>query len=81
MKKFCTLILASLMVLALLTGCGASAEAKAAEELINKIGTVTLDSGDAIKAAEEAVSKLEQKDKDKLESLSVLEEARKTIEE
>lgn len=81
MKKLIALLLASLMVLSLLTGCGASAEAKAADELINAIGDVTLESGDAIKAAEDAVAKLEQKDKDKLAGLSALEEARKTYDD
>ena len=48
MKRILAFLLASCMMLSLLTGCGASAKAKAAEELIGKIGTVTLDSKAAI---------------------------------
>ena len=50
MKKRITVALLALFMLLTLTGCQ-SKEAKAVDEAITAIGTVTLDSEEAIKAA------------------------------
>jgi len=79
MKRIVALLLALTMVFAL-SGCGKSEAAKAADELIDAIGTVTLDSEAAIAAAEKAVSGLEDKDRESLENVSALESAREEYE-
>lgn len=75
MKKV-TLAALALVMLLVLTGCGKSEAVKNAESLISAIGTVTLDSGDAITAAEDAVSALEEKDLKSLEGAETLTAAR-----
>lgn len=50
-------------------------------ELINKIGTVTLKSGDAIDAADEVYKKLSDSDKEKVTNYAKLTEAKTTLKE
>ena len=52
-----------------------------ADELIEKIGDVTLDSGDAIRAAREAVDALSPKEMVRLTKLGVLKDAESTLED
>ena len=66
----------SLSLVVLLCSCGLSEEVQNAYQLIQEIGTVTLDSGSNIVAAENAVSNLDEKDYEKVENISILEEAR-----
>lgn len=73
-KKLTALVLALVLVLAL-TGCQSKA-AKAVDEQIWSIGTVTLNSGDAIAAAEAAAEELSQKDYESLKNLELLAQAR-----
>jgi len=68
MKKTIALLLALAMCFAL-CACGQSDAAKAADEQIKAIGTVTLDSKEAIEAAEAAVAELSDEDKDQLKKL------------
>lgn len=75
MKRILATVLALVLVLTL-AACGKSEAAKAADELIGAVGTVTLDSEEAICAAEEAVGALTDKEKKQLENTAVLEEAR-----
>ena len=75
MKKIAALILALAIVLSL-SACGKSKAAKAADELILSIGTVTLDSETAIVKAEEAVAALSNDDKEALENLELLKTSR-----
>ena len=69
-------VLLILALLLTLCGCGMSSEAKAAQELIDSIGEVTLDSEGAIAAAEEAVAALSDKDRERLTGLDGLTKAR-----
>jgi len=62
MKRAICAVLAFIMLLSL-SACGRSAEAKAVDELIKQIGTVTLDSENAIIAAETAFSMLTEEQK------------------
>lgn len=77
MKKICLFMLVMVLSLTLL-GCGQSEAAKAVDEKIAAIGTVTLDSESAILAAEQAVSRLEEKDKNQLKLTDTLSAARET---
>ena len=74
--KRCISMLLILTLLLTLCGCGMSSEAKAAQELIDAIGEVSMDSEDAIAAAEEAVAALSDKDRERLTGLDVLTKAR-----
>lgn len=65
----CMLVMAIMLSL---TACGESAEV---EKMIDAIGEVTAESGDAIDAAQDAYDALEDKDKEKVENVSVLTEA------
>lgn len=75
MKRIAALVLVLAIVLSV-SACGKSKAAKAADELIVSIGTVTLDSESAIIKAEEAVAALSSKDKEDLENLETLKSAR-----
>ena len=75
MKKWIALLLVLVMVLGM-AGCGKSEKAKAADDLIAAIGTVTLESEKAISDAEKAVSDLEEEDLKSLENAALLEKAR-----
>lgn len=71
MKK----VIAMLLVLAMalpLCGCGKSEAVKNVEALISSIGTVTLDSGNAIDAAQQAFDALTADEKGKVENHYVL---------
>ena len=74
--KRCIGVLLILALMLTLCGCGMSGEAKAAQELIDAIGDVTLESGDAIASAEEAVDALSDKDRERLTGLDALTKAR-----
>ena len=80
MKKT-ILILLALCVMLSLCSCKKSEAAQAADDLIAKIGTVSLESGEAIEEAEAAVEALKNREKKSLEQYAVLEEARKTYDE
>ena len=71
MRKAVSLLLALSMVFAL-CGCGKSDEAVVVEYLINQIGTVTLDSEQAIDDAKEAYDKLSDADKKTVENYETL---------
>lgn len=71
MRKAISLLLALSMVFAL-CGCGKSDEAVVVEYLINQIGTVTLDSKQAIDDAKEAYGKLSDADKKAVENYETL---------
>ena len=73
MRKIGAMILVLAMCFSLF-GCK-SKEAKAAEELITAIGTVSLDSADAIAAAQAAFDALSQEDKAAVENASALTQA------
>lgn len=65
-----------IFVFAALTSCMQSEAAKQADNFIAAIGTVSLDSEEAILAAEKAVKNLSQEEKESLRNLTVLDEAR-----
>lgn len=71
MKKVISIVLALLMVLSL-SACGKSEDVVIVEGFINDIGTVTLDSGDAIEKALHAYSMLSDKEKSKVENYNLL---------
>ena len=79
MKRVFAIMLALAMVF-VLCACGKSAEVKNAEDLINAIGEVTADSGDAIAAAEQAFQALSAEDQAKVENADVLPDAREALE-
>ena len=79
-KKAVSLAAALLLALSL-TACGKSEEAQAVDDQIAAIGTVSLDSEDAIAAAEDALSGLSEEDREQVENQAVLEEARTTYED
>lgn len=66
MKKVIILIL-TVVLLVSLCACGKSENAKVCEDLISKIGEVTLDSDQAIKVAEEAYDALSDEEKGQIE--------------
>ena len=70
MKRLCTLILVVLLI-ACLSGCK-SKEVKNVEEMINAIGTVTVESQAAIDAAKEAYKALSEEDAAKVENYGIL---------
>ena len=70
MKKFLCLLMALAMSCSLFA-CKSKATASA-EEQINALGTITLESGDAIAAARAAVDALKTKDRVKVENVDVL---------
>ncbi|MGM9589680.1 MAG: hypothetical protein ACI3V0_05840 [Faecousia sp.] len=74
MKKAIVLFLTAMMCVCFY-GCK-SKEVQQAEELINAIGTVTLESGSAIEAAETACNALSAEDKTALEGADTLRSAR-----
>ena len=76
-------LLALCLCLALLTalaGCGKSEYVKNAEALIDAIGEVTADSGEAIEAAQKAYDALTDEDKAKVDNADVLPEAQAALE-
>ena len=79
-KKAVSLAAALLLALSL-AACGKSEEAQAVDDQIAAIGTVSLDSEDAIAAAEDALSGLSEEDRKQVENQAVLEEARTTYED
>ena len=80
MKRLIVLILAVACCLSL-CACGKSENVKLTEEAINAIGTVNLDSGDAISAAWELYDKLTDEEKAKVENAAVLTDASAAYEE
>lgn len=80
MKKVLALCLVLITIVSL-TACMKSEAAKAADEMILAIGTVTLESKAAIEAAEAAVDGLEPKEVEQLDNLAVLEAARATYDQ
>ena len=78
MKKFIALAMVCAMVLALV-GCGKSAAVKETERLINDIGTVTVDSDQAVEAAEAAYEALSQEDRNQIGNYDVLTAAREAL--
>lgn len=87
MKKALVLMLALVFVL-LLAACGKSEEGKAIEQavtnvesLINKIGTVTTGSGNAIKEAEKAYNNLSSDEKAKVLNYEALQKAKNDYED
>lgn len=58
-------------------GCGMLSEVHSVENLIDNIGTVTMESGDAIKAAETAYENLSSKKKENVSNYDVLVTAKK----
>lgn len=76
MKKVISFVLVLSMCLSL-CACGKSKAATECEELINAIGEVSVDSGEAIEAAEKAYSALTSDEKDSIsESSVILDDAR-----
>ena len=81
MKRLISIILVVVICCAL-CACGKSENAKACEELIAKIGTLTLDSEDAIISAEKAYAALSEDEKSKItDSAQKLEGYRKEYNE
>lgn len=64
-----------LVLLLSLCGCGKSEEVIAAEELIDSIGEISLNSGAAIRDAKKAYEALERKEQEKVENSSLIEQA------
>ena len=64
MKKGLLVLLVLVLTISV-CGCKKSETLIAAEDAIKAIGTVTVDSGDAIKKAEDAIAKLTEEDKEK----------------
>ena len=77
MKKVMTMMLVLVLCITL-SSCGKSEAAELVDSLILSIGTVTLDSEEAITKAEYAYSQLPDKDREKVENLVTLMEARTT---
>lgn len=78
-KKWLAICLC-LAMLAALAGCGKSEYVKNAEALIDAIGEVTADSGEAIEAAQKAYDALTEEDKAKVDNADVLPEAQSALE-
>ncbi len=78
MKKRITAAILALFMLLTLTGCQ-SKEAKAVDEAITAIGTITLDSEEAIKAARTAYDELSGEDRESLKNADALFEAEGTL--
>ena len=79
-KRKAVLISVLLILAFIFTACRSEA-AKKADDLINDIGTVSLDSGSAIESAEEAVDHLSDEEKESLKNYTILTEARKTYDD
>ena len=77
MKKVLTFAL--VLVLAFSLSACKSKELKNAEKLIDAIGEVTLESGDAIAKAEEAFNELSEDDQDACKNADELEDAREAF--
>ncbi len=75
MKKRIALVALCLGLVFTLWACK-SEQVQEAEALIGKIGTVTLDSGEALEKAEAAYAKLPEKEQDKVENYNTLIDAR-----
>lgn len=78
MKKVLIGILALIMVLGLV-GCGKSNEVKTVEELISAIGTVSIESSEAIHSASNAYSALNEKQQKEVENIATLQDAEKSF--
>lgn len=74
MKKVAAIILVLCVVV--LSGCGKSDNAKAADQMILSIGTIAEDSGERIRSAEAAVEALSEKELATLDNLDLLKQAR-----
>ena len=70
------ILIAVLNISPFLSGCMKSESVKEAEKLINDIGTVTLDSKDAIESAEKAVKELSEEDKNDVSNIELLTDSR-----
>ncbi|MCI6711858.1 MAG: hypothetical protein MR576_07765 [Firmicutes bacterium] len=70
------ILIAVLNISLFLSGCMKSESVKEAEKLINDIGTVTLDSKDAIESAEKAVKELSEEDKNDVSNIELLTDSR-----
>lgn len=79
MKKIIALVMVCIMALALV-GCGKSTEVAETERLIDAIGTVTVESADAIEAAETAYEALSEKDREQVSNYAALAAAREALE-
>lgn len=77
MKKSISFVLAVVLMLSL-SACGKSDAAKAVDDQISAIGTVTLESQAQIIAAEEAVAALSAEDLKQLDNVALLEQAHTT---
>lgn len=80
MKKTIALLLAIVMTLGMI-GCGKSANAKKAEEMISAIGEISLESKPTLDEARAFYNSLTDKEKEAVENASVLEESEKQYEE
>lgn len=79
MKKILEITLTCMICIFMLTGCGKSEAVKDAEEAIEAIGEVSIDSGDAIAAAEKLYDALTDKEKAEVSNYLSLTEARETF--
>ena len=77
MRKILALVLCLVLAFAL-AGCKSQA-VKAAEALIDAIGEVTAESGDAVEAAEAALQALEEKERTQVENVQKLTDARNAL--
>lgn len=77
MKRILSIVLCIALCLSL-CACGKSEAVKSVESAISAIGTVTLDSGDAIAAAEEQYEALPAEEQGDVENIAELEAARET---
>lgn len=80
MKKI-KILMGILLVVMLLAGCGKSENAQKADEMINSLGVITIDSRTQIEEAERAVDTLSEKEKESLEYYSTLLSAREKYDE
>ena len=80
MKNLLAFIFATTVILSL-SGCGKSEAAVKADDLISKIGTVTLNSESDITNAEQAIHALEEKELADVEKITELESARTKYEQ
>lgn len=76
MRKLFILSIICILLLFLLTACGKSENVQAVDDKIQAIGTVTLDSENAIIDAEEGYTALTDKEKKQVEYYQTLKEAR-----
>lgn len=79
-RRWVTLTCSFIITLFLIVGCNKVDPAiEEATEKINAIGTVTIDSGEAITAAEQAINKLSEEQLDQLENIRLVKEARESF--